>query len=92
MLWFEYKYLTSSEILSKIVNLMDYSIIDIIILVIWLVLIIILTFYVFPFINIYNKEKQKLKEKKRKKEMLRKIVLQKEINESIAKELDIKKD
>ena len=92
MLWFEYKYLTSSEILSKIVNIIDYSIIDIIILVIWIAFIIILTFYLFPLINIYNKEKQKLKEKKIKKEMLRKIVLQKEINESIAKELDIKKD
>jgi hypothetical protein len=33
-----------------------------------------------------------LLKKRIKKEMLRKIVLQKEINESIAKELDIKKD
>lgn len=92
MLWFEYKYLTSSEILSKIINVVNYSIIDIIILLIWIILIYVLIFYLFPLINIYIKEKQKLKEKKRKKEMLRKIVLQKEINESIAKELDIKKD
>mgnify|MGYP001131686969 CR=1 FL=1 len=37
-------------------------------------------------------KQKRINAKRIKKEMLRKIVLQKEINESIAKELDIKKD
>jgi len=61
-------------------------------LIVWIIIIYITTFYIFPLLRIVVIEKNKEKEKRIKKEMLRKIVLQKEINESIAKELDIKKD
>lgn len=90
MIWFEYKYLTSSEILNNIKNIMDFSIIDYTTFILLSILIILSILYFIPILKISIEERKKAKEKRIKKELLRKIALQKDIEESIAKELNIK--
>lgn len=89
MIWFEYKYTTSSEILNNLKLLIDYSLIEYFILVFCILLMFLIIYYIVPIINIYfeflNKEKQIFK----RKQMIKQIALQKDINDEIEKELNI---
>ena len=90
MFWFNYDYITSSDIINNIKLLIHFSIIDIAIISWLIVLVIIMIFYLVPILNIYIQFLDKKIKDNSKKENLRKILLQKEIEESIAKELNIK--
>ena len=87
MIWFEYKYTTSSEIMNNIKLITDYSIIEYIVLTLLIIVIILVIYYIIPAINTYFTFKRKEIELNKRKEMLRQIILQKNINEEIEKEL-----
>ena len=88
MVWFEYKYTTSSEIMNNIKLLTEYSIPEYAILITSVVLLILIIYYIVPSINIYYILVNKEKEVQKRKEMLRQIVMQKDINDEIEKELN----
>ncbi|NCO32131.1 hypothetical protein GW891_05195 [bacterium] len=50
---------------------------------------ILLIFYILPFFKLYLEEKKKIKEKNRKRDFLKKIALQKDIEDKIAKQINI---
>lgn len=90
MYWFEYKYITFSDVINNITIIYDYSIIEFIILVIWLIFILVMNLYVIPTIRIYIEYRKIEKETEKRKEFLRKIKLQKDIEDKIAIELNIR--
>ncbi|MDD3793820.1 MAG: hypothetical protein PHI37_03345 [Candidatus Gracilibacteria bacterium] len=69
--------------------LLDYGLIEIIVLIIGILFIISTIFYVFPIIKIYLNYKSTLKEKNKKRDLIRKIALQKDLEDKIAKEINI---
>lgn len=89
MIWFEYKYKTFSEIIKNIKIFTNYSTYELIILIISIFIILLLIIYIIPIIKVYFNYKKILKEKSKKKEFLRKISLQKDIEDQIAKEINI---
>lgn len=90
MYWFEYKYITFLDVINNITIIYDYSIIEFIILVIWLIFILVMNLYVIPTIRIYIEYRKIEKETEKRKEFLRKIKLQKDIEDKIAIELNIR--
>lgn len=89
MIWFEYKYTTSSDIINNIKLLTEYSIIEYAILTISLILLILIIYYIIPTINIYFWFAKKENEQLKRKVMIKQIVMQKDINNEIEKELNI---
>lgn len=90
MYWFEYKYITFLDVINNITIIYDYSIIEFIILVIWLIFILVMNLYIIPTIRIYIEYRKIEKETEKRKEFLRKIKLQKDIEDKIAIELNIR--
>lgn len=89
MIWFEYKYTTSSDIMNNIKLLTEYNMSEISILFLFIIIYIILLLYIIPFLSIsYNEMMKKRKIAKRKK-MIQQIAIQKDINDEIEKELNI---
>lgn len=89
MIWFEYKYITYLEVVKKMKIIIDYSIIEIIILLISVFLILWFILYIIPIINVYLENNKLIKEKNKKKNLLKKISLQRNIEDKIAKEINI---
>lgn len=89
MIWFEYKYNSSSEIINNIKLLIDYSITEYFILAGLFILLIIFIYYIIPLINITLNYKKLDKKINKKKEMLKLILIQNKINEEIEKEVNI---
>lgn len=90
MIWFEYKYLSFTEVLNNIKNINNYSHEELDILWASILVILILIVYLIPIIKVYNDERKRLKEKMKKRELLKKIALQKDIEDKIAQEINIK--
>jgi antibiotic biosynthesis monooxygenase (ABM) superfamily enzyme len=90
MIWFEYTYISSHEIIEKAKLLTEYSIIDTTVLIILFISTISIIYYVIPYLNLYNDYLEKEKIKKNKRNLLRRIKLQKEIEEKLAKQINIK--
>ncbi len=91
MLWFEYKYLTSTEIFNQVIHIINFWITEILLLTFLIIISVALIFFIIPIFDAYIKISKKEKEKLKRKEALRRIVLQKEINEEIEKEINTKK-
>ncbi len=89
MIWFEYKYITSSDVISNIKLLTEYSLVEYSILTLSIVLLITFIYYIIPIINISNTFWNKEKEKKNRKKFIKQIAMQKDINDEIEKELNI---
>jgi len=89
MIWFNYNYITFSEVIKNMKLLLNYWFIEIIILIIGILFIISTIFYILPIIKVYLNYKKSTLEKAKKKELIRKIALQKDIDDKIAKELNI---
>jgi len=89
MIWFNYKYLSFIEVIDNIKTFNNYSFIELIVLVLSITIMILLIFYILPFFKLYLEEKKKIKEKNRKRDFLKKIALQKDIEDKIAKEINI---
>ncbi len=90
MVWFEYKYISSYEIIEKTKLITEFSIIDIATLIMLFIITISMIYFIIPYLDLYSVYLKKIKEKKNRKELIRKIKLQKDIEDSIAKELNIK--
>lgn len=91
MFWFYYEYNTSYEIFKNLVKIQNYSILEILVLVIWLLIIFSFVFYIIPIFKIFLKRNEDEKNKKLKKQMINRIVLQKNLEDIIARELNEKK-
>lgn len=91
MFWFEYKYTESFEIFKNIKKFLDYWITEWIFLSVWIIFIFSMTFYVIPKIKIYLKQSLKEKERNEKKKLINKIVLQKNLEDLIRREVDEKR-
>jgi hypothetical protein len=89
MIWFEYKYTTSAEIFKNIKLLSEYSINEYAILIGLIIFIILLIYYLLPLYSIKKQLNNENKKIEKKKEVLRLIMIQKEINEEMEKELNI---
>ncbi len=89
MIWFNYKYLSFIEVIDNIKTFNNYSFIELIVLVLSITIMILLIFYILPFFKLYLEEKKKIKEKNRKRDFLKKIALQKDIEDKIAKQINI---
>ena len=89
MIWFNYKYLSFIEVIDNIKTFNNYSFIELIVLVLSITIMILLIFYILPFFKLYLDEKKKIKEKNRKRDFLKKIALQKDIEDKIAKQINI---
>ena len=77
MIWFEYKYITSSNIINNIKLLTQYSIIEYAFLIVFIIIIITIIYYIIPTLNIYLKYKEKEAEKINRKKIIKQIVMQK---------------
>ena len=91
MFWFEYRYTESFEIFKNIKKFLDYWITEWIFLSVWIIFIFSMTFYVIPKIKIYLKKSLKKKERNEKKKLINKIVLQKNLEDLIRREVDEKR-
>lgn len=89
MIWFEYKYISFNEVIDKMKTFNNYSFIELIVLVLSISIMILLIFYILPFLKLYLDENKKTKEKNRKRDFLKKIALQKDLEDKIAKEINI---
>ena len=92
MIWFEYTYISSHEIIEKTKLITEYSIIDILALLILLILTILIIYYAIPYLNLHNDYLKKEKDIKTRRKLINKIKLQKDIEETLAKKLNINKD
>lgn len=84
----EYKYRTALEIQSIIEKYNNFSIIEMIILGIIFICLICLVMYIIPTIKVYIKMKNKIKESENKKLALKQIIIQKEMEEEVQKEME----
>ena len=89
MILFEYEYTSSSDIINNFRLLTEYSLLEYIILIMLIIILISMVYYIIPLINIYLIYRRKEKEKGKRKEMIKQIVMQKDINDEIEKELNI---
>lgn len=89
MVWFNYNYTSSSDIINNIKLLTEYSNFEYVFLIISIIVLILCILYIFPYINIYYTfiKEEKIKEKRRT--MIKQIAMQKNINDEIEKELNI---
>lgn len=85
--WFQYEFKTLSEILNTVTDVYSYSIIEIIILFILVLVVFALVFYALPILEISIESIRKDSEKKKKKKLLTKIILQKQVEDEIDKEI-----
>jgi beta-lactamase regulating signal transducer with metallopeptidase domain len=88
MIWFEYNYIKATEIFNSLKLVLDYSIVEFIVLVIWISIVIWLIFYIFPILDIYFQYRKNLKTKEKNLKLLKKLTVQKEIEEQVAKEVN----
>jgi F0F1-type ATP synthase membrane subunit b/b' len=87
MIWFEYKFISSLEIFKNVKIITEYSALDFLLLVAWLVLIILLIVYVIPVFEIYSNYSAEISRKKKNAKMLKKMLLQKDIENEITNEI-----
>ncbi len=85
MVWFEYKYVTSTDIIKNIKLLTEYSIYEYALLIGAIVLLVITIYYLIPIFNIYIKYNEKESSIVNRKKMIKQIVMQKDINDEIEK-------
>jgi hypothetical protein len=89
MILFKYEHSTPSDIINNIKLISEYSIIEYSILAFIIILFIVIVVYVFPFIVILSELYKESKENKRRKQLIKQILIQKDINHEIEKELNL---
>lgn len=89
MIWFDYNYTSSSDIIKEIKVFGNFSEIEFAILLVWIILLVSFIFYIIPLLNIYYTFIKKEKEKKKRRVLIKQIATQKDINDEIEKELNI---
>lgn len=86
MTGFDYTY-TSSKSMLELMSIANLSVWGIAYLIVWIIFIFGMVFYLVPHIDTWLKTRKQTAEKKRKKQLMNKIVLQKNLEDVIAKEL-----
>jgi len=89
MIWFDFEYKTSTEIVNTSKTIVEYSPLEYFILFLLVTFFIVLLYYIIPAMNIVYTEKKKEKNKQKRKMMINQIAIQKDINDEIEKELNI---
>ncbi len=89
MIWFEYKYNSPSQITNDINIFLDYSNNEYIIILLIFSLFIITLLYIFPIIDIFIEYRKNENLKKEKKKIIQRMILRKNIESEIEKELNI---
>ena len=84
----EYTYRTFKEIQGMVEKFNNFSIIQFSILIIIFIVIICIILYIMPAIDVYLKISKKAKESENKKLALKQILIQKEIEEGVQKEIE----
>ena len=92
MIPIKYEYTKTATVFKEMTNITEYWIIEILILIIWVAIIISLVFFVIPKISIFMMKSNKLKEKEKKKKLIDKIILQKNLEDLIRREIEGWKD
>ncbi len=91
MFWFHYEYIKSQEIFDNIVKIYNYWIIEYSVLIGWILLIISMIFFIVPAIKSYLRKSELKKEKAKKKQMINRIVLQKNLEDLVMREVNEKR-
>ena len=88
MIWYEYKYITIKEIIDNLTKLSDFWSQELIILWSFMVFIFILLYYIIPAVKIIHKYNLDKKKSIKKKLFVKQIIMQKELEDEIEKELE----
>lgn len=88
MFWFEYTYNTTAEILDAVKKVVDFSPLEIAVLIGLITIVIGSILYLFPFLMWFDSKRKKEKAKKKRKKLLSQISMQKEIEDEIAAEIE----
>lgn len=91
MFWYDYEYEKATEIFKNMLKIKDYSATEFIVLIFWTIIIFWFIFYIIPFFNIYLKKYELEKKRKIKKQLIDRIVVQKNLEDIISRELNEKK-
>ncbi|MDP2091043.1 MAG: hypothetical protein Q8K30_05605 [Candidatus Gracilibacteria bacterium] len=89
MVGFEYKYVTSTDIMKNIKLLTEYTNFEYSLLIAGIFILILIIYYIIPTFNIYIKYNEKQAAIISRKKMIKQIAMQKDINDEIEKELNI---
>lgn len=92
MIGFSYIYKNSNEILQSVSSFSSMNHWDILLLIITLTIVLGCIFIIFPSIIIVYEYKQQQRNKKNKKKILTQILLQKEIEDEVEKEIQIEEE
>lgn len=90
MYWFEYIYNNPTYIINNIKLISEFSIVEYFILFIIVVLFISFIYYIIPYFDILITYKNKENEKIKRKKLIQTIVIQKDLDDEIEKELKLK--
>jgi cell division protein FtsL len=83
----EYKFRTLEELNNLIPKINDFSLIEIIFMMLIIITVIILVLFLIPSLNVYFDMAKKAKEIENKKIALKQIIIQKEIEEDVEREV-----
>lgn len=90
MYWFEYIYNSPKFILNNLKLISDFSLTEYLILIIIIIIFLVFSYYIIPYFDLlidYNKaENEKIKRKK----LIQSIAIQKDLDDEIEKELNLK--
>ncbi len=89
MIWFNFEYKTSTEIINTSKTVLEYSPLEYFTLFLLIVFFILFLYYIIPAINIFFAERKKEIDKQKRKDTIKQIAIQKDINDEIEKELNI---
>ena len=88
MVWFEYEYNTTKQILDSVRTVSEFSVIELSTFIAIIIGVIGSILYIFPFFIWFVHQKKKEKSKKKRKKLLSQISMQKEIEDEIAAEIE----
>lgn len=91
MFWFNYEYIKSSELFNNFLKIKDYWLLEYLLLFIGIIIINLLIFIIIPKIYLFLEKNNENKEKKAKKRMIDKIILQKNLEDLVMREINEKK-
>lgn len=91
MFWFNYEFKNFSEIIENFLKITSYSLLEFFILFIWITFIFTNIFVITPMIKNFFKKRLEEKEKNKKRQMINKIVIQKNLEDLIMREINEKK-
>ena len=90
MYWFEYNLNTPNYIINNITLVKDFTLIEYIILITIFIISVFMIYYIISYISLFCENYKKEKEKEKRKKLIQTIVIQKDLDDEIEKELQLK--